>query len=1180
MGTADGADRDGSQQQHQQRSIAADLTAESTNLVVDALTAISGSSPSGGGRLPSMKELMAKCDASFENRRDPLSKPYGGLSGASSSSEPNSHGLPSPIFPTAAEASGRMFNGDGSVGLALPTKGALVKEDSPSQFIANTSSSSSSSTSAVFLPAPGHNGGWSAPRSPSLSGTSTTGNNFLSYSQAYGTSPWGVPDFHPYGAPPGQDHHFGAGSEGVHGGPHNGRQSPMMAMANGFPNLGNPYGQPYSTSRHPMAQSPTMMAHGAFGGRYPHPPPYPPHSDNYGYGSPPYGGRHHPQAAGGMSQAQSSQYGYHASQGNPGYGHGSAVGNDATPSETSSRNYSYYGQTGATGFHSPKDSQSMLGHSMMPGHYGSASSQSDQSGSAVIGYGANHANSSTSSSPSDSDIHHPMNYQSPNEAAAAAAAAAAVGHPPPHMLSAGPGPYGSLMDDGSGNPAFGLNHPGEPYSAAAAAAAAMGMNMGMGMGMGPHDGGPPSPSMRHHPHHPHHIPHHHMPPNHNPHGGHGGSGHGSGNEFFNPSMQYGGNSLNAIGMGMIAASGGMSGLVVSAGRSGSSGSRVGRRRSSASLGNDPSSISEVATASAAEESDIPHSSYTRDPTPRRYICQVCHKRFTRPSTLRTHMNSHTESKKNFGKSRESQDVCVRNYRRREAYRTVANDRVNRNSKHLENHLQRLKEIREKLFNLRKATGSARQSKETSFLWKEVSGIVKSLADLRSKDAQGGDGDSSFETDQILEDIIPMFFQFWSSNGKVSEHMYPVYVKLAKLNHTLDHWLESGLYTTSNLADAQGKLKDLEDRVHGFAVAHETKDKGRKQGLALLQSKLNAAIHTRLNEIKSELQNLLRRGSSHAFSLAEVQMLQDELREIDSVRIDGSFLGKDGAVLPGQAAVIALIESSYEDVHELLSMREAIAGDNPLRSVYERLIKIKGNLERISMVYRWALRAEDLVQLQMELGSIDNLRVDGKFLDEKGQVPEGQAVLHFLLHKRVDGKYLDADGTVPEGQGILHGLLNECYDVLRALQHVAEENEGLDDDDDDDDLYEEEEEDEDEDGNVPHVRPETRNAKLPYTNILKVGPIGEKPALLYSAYTSSLNLCKEYGLKSVAFPCISTGVYGYPPDAASHVALSAVREWMEESDDLDVIIFCIFLQSDYDIYVKNIPQYFPTSIAFD
>ncbi|KAJ3094246.1 hypothetical protein HDU96_001769 [Phlyctochytrium bullatum] len=371
------------------------------------------------------------------------------------------------------------------------------------------------------------------------------------------------------------------------------------------------------------------------------------------------------------------------------------------------------------------------------------------------------------------------------------------------------------------------------------------------------------------------------------------------------------------------------------------------------------------------------------------------------------------------------------------------------------YVERLKTIRERLFNLRKAEGGLKGSKETNFLWKEVSQLVKALTTWRSNqisDTQahgvlsGGSTESLIqenerseaareqsEIDVILEDIIPMFFQFWSSNGKVSEHMYPVYVKVAKLKHSLDHLNESGFFTKKDVVDMEAKYKEFETIVQTYAVAEEAKDRGNRKGIALLQAKLTACkrvlqtlqeslaaispallpIHTRLNEIKQELQSLLRRGSSHAFSLAEVQMLQDELREIDSVRIDGSFLGKDGTVLPGQAAVIYLIESAYEDVHELLSLREAIGGENPLRSVYERLIRIKASLERIQMMYRWALKAEDLVELQMELGAIDNLRVDGKFLDEKGNVPEGQAVLHFLLHK--------------------------CYRLVYKLQSVSEES---------------------------------------------------------------------------------------------------------------------------------------------
>ncbi|KAI8849478.1 hypothetical protein BC829DRAFT_416722 [Chytridium lagenaria] len=346
---------------------------------------------------------------------------------------------------------------------------------------------------------------------------------------------------------------------------------------------------------------------------------------------------------------------------------------------------------------------------------------------------------------------------------------------------------------------------------------------------------------------------------------------------------------------------------------------------------------------------------------------------------------------------------------------------------------------------------------------------------RSSEKGGRDEEVEYsEMDQILEDIIPMFFQYWSSNGRCSEHMYPVYVKLAKMKHTLDHLNESGLYTEHVVADIETNSKTLKTR---FSISRFPR------------------------KVKKEATSPVLPCYNPRF-----QMLQDELREIDSVRIDGSYLGMDGSVLPGQAAVIALIESAYDDVHELLSMREAIDGDNPLRGVYEKLIRIKGTLEKIQIVHRWTLKPEDLVKLQMELGAIDNLRVDGKFLDEKGQCPEGQAVLHFLLHKcyrlvyklQTSSEETVADSLIPVRNQLMTSrnvfkssnagksnsrtaLMvntstltelyprakvsstppNECYEILRALQHAAQELEDEDDFDygDDDDFEEEEVEDE-------------------------------------------------------------------------------------------------------------------------
>ena len=61
----------------------------------------------------------------------------------------------------------------------------------------------------------------------------------------------------------------------------------------------------------------------------------------------------------------------------------------------------------------------------------------------------------------------------------------------------------------------------------------------------------------------------------------------------------------------------------------------------------------------------------------------------------------------------------------------------------------------------------------------------------------------------------------------------------------------------------------------------------------------------------------------------------------------------------------------------------------------------------------------------------------------------------------------------------------------------------------------------------------------------------------------------------AFPCISTGIFGYPQDNAANVALKTVRDFLiEHSEKVDRIIFCLFLESDVEIYETELQLYFP------
>ncbi|KAM8859718.1 ADP-ribose glycohydrolase MACROD2 isoform 2-T2 [Spinachia spinachia] len=81
--------------------------------------------------------------------------------------------------------------------------------------------------------------------------------------------------------------------------------------------------------------------------------------------------------------------------------------------------------------------------------------------------------------------------------------------------------------------------------------------------------------------------------------------------------------------------------------------------------------------------------------------------------------------------------------------------------------------------------------------------------------------------------------------------------------------------------------------------------------------------------------------------------------------------------------------------------------------------------------------------------------------------------------------------------------------------------------------------------------------------------------LSSCYQSSLRLMKEHNLTTVAFPCISTGIYGFPNEPAAGIALNTVKSWIEENPDkITRVIFCVFLETDFDIYKKKMSDIFP------
>ncbi|MDW3228118.1 MAG: macro domain-containing protein, partial [Acidobacteriota bacterium] len=100
-----------------------------------------------------------------------------------------------------------------------------------------------------------------------------------------------------------------------------------------------------------------------------------------------------------------------------------------------------------------------------------------------------------------------------------------------------------------------------------------------------------------------------------------------------------------------------------------------------------------------------------------------------------------------------------------------------------------------------------------------------------------------------------------------------------------------------------------------------------------------------------------------------------------------------------------------------------------------------------------------------------------------------------------------------------------------------------------------------------------NLTAPYV-IHAVGPVwrggtGGEEALLAGAYRSALDLAAENGIRSVAFPNISTGVYGYPKDKAAAVAIRTVSNFLDGHPEMDKVIFVCFDEDNHRLYERRL-----------
>ena len=106
---------------------------------------------------------------------------------------------------------------------------------------------------------------------------------------------------------------------------------------------------------------------------------------------------------------------------------------------------------------------------------------------------------------------------------------------------------------------------------------------------------------------------------------------------------------------------------------------------------------------------------------------------------------------------------------------------------------------------------------------------------------------------------------------------------------------------------------------------------------------------------------------------------------------------------------------------------------------------------------------------------------------------------------------------------------------------------------------------------------TTAGKMPARRVIHtVGPVwnggvNNEDALLANAYRNSLRVAVENGCRTVAFPNISTGVYGFPKERAAVIATQTVREFLATDDTIEKVTFCCFGQDNFDLYTSLLEE---------
>ncbi|KAK9390290.1 hypothetical protein V1515DRAFT_548085 [Lipomyces mesembrius] len=418
-------------------------------------------------------------------------------------------------------------------------------------------------------------------------------------------------------------------------------------------------------------------------------------------------------------------------------------------------------------------------------------------------------------------------------------------------------------------------------------------------------------------------------------------------------------------------------------------------------------------------------------------------------------------------------------------------------------LLKLIAIRTRLTTLKQDRSTYLKSSDVTTVYEQTIDEVRKINHIREDPSLH---DEQNRVDVVLDDVFQLLSLSFLTVGVRSAPA--TYASLTTVKRLLDHLKESRVYSNNDLAPIEDRLNEIKGIVERDVVSEsseiiqlirakisvcETELKELQDSLAVVSQELLPTLQ-KLVSIRRQIVSI---GSRPKFSISELKTLQEELRIIENSRVDGNFLSPDGNIPEGQNVLNGLLEDCHNVLNDFIAREDLVAPS--LHPIYEQLTHMKNQLDNLMITHKWTLRETDLYNYQQKLAAIDDMRVNGVFVDDNGDTPEGQTILLYLLRRcyaliyrllvssepvsealipiqnqlstvrkclmevkrmgglssarelypyqmklasidnlRMDGKFMIGN-HIPEGQGLLNALLAECFDLCHELRVEMDEN---------------------------------------------------------------------------------------------------------------------------------------------